>query len=76
MTEKAPVSGVKLEDVDVSSLMRLMKLYVSRRCDWAKYALGDGDAAYTRNLVDEGNGQSNLVRTLPYSWAVQLRSRR
>lgn len=56
-----PSSGLTSDDVDVTSLMRLMKLYDSRYCDWEKYAFGDSDTDYTRNLIDEGNGKSNLV---------------
>ncbi|KAI1163009.1 cysteine dioxygenase [Nemania serpens] len=56
-----PSSGLTSDDVDVTSLMRLMKLYDSRYCDWEKYAFGDSDTDYTRNLIDEGNGKSNLL---------------
>ncbi|KAI0537874.1 cysteine dioxygenase [Xylaria digitata] len=56
-----PSSGLTSDDVDVTSLMRLMKLYESRECGWVKYAFGDSDTDYTRNLVDEGNGKSNLL---------------
>ena len=56
-----PSSGLTLDDVNVTSLMRLMKLYDSRDCNWTKYAFGDSDRDYTRNLIDEGNGKSNLV---------------
>jgi hypothetical protein len=56
-----PSSGLTLDDVDVTSLMCLMELYDSRNCDWGKYAFGDSDTGYTRNLVDEGNGKGNLV---------------
>lgn len=41
--------------------MRSMKLYNSQECDWVKYAFGNNAMDYTRNLVDEGNGKSNLV---------------
>jgi cysteine dioxygenase len=56
-----PSSGLTLDDVNVTSLMCLMKLYDSRDCEWSKYAFGDSDKDYTRNLVDEGSGKSNLV---------------
>lgn len=56
-----PSSGLKLEDVNVALLMRSMKLYNSQECDWAKYAFGNSAVDYTRNLIDEGNGKSNLV---------------
>lgn len=56
-----PSSGLTLDDVNVASLMRSMKLYNSQESDWAKYAFGNNDVDYTRNLIDEGNGKSNLV---------------
>ena len=49
------------EGVDVDALTRLMKEYESKEEDWARYALGDASRGYTRNLVDVGNGKSNLV---------------
>lgn len=61
-----PSSGLTSDDVDVTALMRLMKLYDSRDCDWAKYAFGDSDTNYTRNLIDEGNGKSNLVCVIAF----------
>ncbi|KAL2867570.1 RmlC-like cupin domain-containing protein [Aspergillus lucknowensis] len=55
-------SGLTLDDVNLPSLMTLMKLYDSQEdWNWEKYALSDGDRAYTRNLIDEGNGKSNLL---------------
>ncbi|KAG6358552.1 hypothetical protein INS49_012069 [Diaporthe citri] len=54
-------SGLTLDDVNVASLMRSMKLYNSQECDWAKYAFGNNAVDYTRNLIDEGNGKSNLL---------------
>lgn len=57
-----PSSGLTSDDIDVTFLGRLMKLYDARDSNWAKYALGDSSRGYTRNLVDEGNGKSNLVR--------------
>lgn len=56
-----PSSGLTLDDVNVASLMRSMKLYNSQECDWAKYAFGNNAMDYTRNLIDDGNGKSNLV---------------
>lgn len=56
-----PSSGLTSDDIDVTFLTRLMKLYDSRDRNWAKYAFGDASRGYTRNLVDEGNGKSNLV---------------
>lgn len=56
-----PSSGLTSADVNVNFLARLMKLYDSRDRNWSKYAFGDRSRGYTRNLVDEGNGKSNLV---------------
>jgi len=56
-----PSSGLDSADVDTASLMKLMDGYVSKTDEWRKYALGDPSRGYTRNLVDVGNGKSNLV---------------
>lgn len=56
-----PSSGLTSEDVDVEDLTHAMERYVSNQQDWSKYALADASMAYTRNLVDEGNGKANLV---------------
>lgn len=57
-----PSSGLTSEDVDVAHLAKIMKEYNSKDNGWERYALGDASRGYTRNLVDEGNGKSNLVR--------------
>lgn len=56
-----PSSGLTSEDVDVEFLTHLMQNYDSSDNRWSRYAYGDGSRGYTRNLVDEGNGKSNLV---------------
>ena len=56
-----PSSGLTSDDVDVGHLSRLMEEYDSDPEEWLKYAMGDASRGYTRNLVDEGNGKSNLV---------------
>lgn len=56
-----PSSGLKSEDVDVRYLTRLMEEYDAREEGWLPYKFGDASRGYTRNLVDEGNGKSNLV---------------
>ncbi|KAL7921176.1 RmlC-like cupin domain-containing protein [Trichoderma austrokoningii] len=56
-----PSSGLTSEDVDVDSLMELMRVYDGGDTQWSKYAFGDASRGYTRNLVDEGNGKSNLL---------------
>ncbi len=57
-----PSSGVTSDDVDVAYLTRLMGEYDADDEGWQPYSLGDASRGYTRNLVDEGNGKSNLVR--------------
>lgn len=56
-----PSSGLDSEDVDPINIQRLMEKYVSNSAEWGPYALGDSSRSYTRNLIDEGNGKSNLV---------------
>jgi cysteine dioxygenase len=56
-----PSSGLTSDDVDVDHLTRLMRDYDSSPREWSRFAMGDESRAYTRNLVDEGNGKSNLV---------------
>ncbi|KAI0177501.1 RmlC-like cupin domain-containing protein [Pestalotiopsis sp. NC0098] len=54
-------SGLTSDDVDVDVLSDSMARYMSDDAEWSKYALADASRAYTRNLVDEGNGKSNLL---------------
>lgn len=56
-----PSSGLTSDDVDVAFLTKLMEDYDSSDNNWSRYAFGDSSRGYTRNLVDEGNGKSNLV---------------
>ena len=56
-----PCSGINSEDVDPKELERLMAEYVSDETHWKKYFFPSSHHAYTRNLVDKGNGKSNLV---------------
>lgn len=56
-----PSSGLTCDDVDVDFLTRLMQDYDGSDMEWSRYAFGDHTRGYTRNLVDEGNGKSNLV---------------
>lgn len=56
-----PSKGLKSEDVDVEDLSHIMERYISNQDDWTRYAMANPDMAYTRNLVDEGNGKANLV---------------
>jgi cysteine dioxygenase len=56
-----PSSGLDSDDVDPMEIQLLMEKYVSNEEEWGSYALGDANRTYTRNLIDEGNGKSNLV---------------
>ncbi|KAJ9212015.1 hypothetical protein DTO166G4_6418 [Paecilomyces variotii] len=56
-----PSSGLDSDDVDPVDIQRLMEKYVSNEQEWKMYAMGDASRTYTRNLVDEGNGKSNLL---------------
>jgi cysteine dioxygenase len=59
-----PSSGIDSDDVDPKELHTVMEHYFSNEIEWEKYALADGSRSYTRNLVDKGNGKSNLVGDL------------
>ncbi|XMA12318.1 hypothetical protein WAI453_005109 [Rhynchosporium graminicola] len=56
-----PSSGLDSSDIDVQNLQRLMENHLSSEKDWEKYAFEDLSRGYTRNLVDVGNGKSNLL---------------
>lgn len=56
-----PSSGLTSEDVNVEHLTRLMEQYDPADKGWRSYFFGNKSRNYTRNLVDEGNGKSNLV---------------
>ncbi len=56
-----PSSGLDSADVDPNDLVNLMSVYTSNEKEWGRYALADTSRSYTRNLVDEGNGKSNLL---------------
>jgi len=56
-----PSSGINSADVDENELIRLMEQYTSQESQWRHYAFADSSRNYTRNLVDEGNGKSNLL---------------
>ncbi|CAI7600740.1 unnamed protein product [Penicillium bialowiezense] len=60
-TALGPSSGLDSSDVDPMQIQLLMEGYKSNPDEWSSYALGDASRTYTRNLIDEGNGKSNLV---------------
>jgi cysteine dioxygenase len=49
--------GLDSEKVDVNQIIHLMEKYSSNAKDWSKYTLFDHSRAYTRNLIDDGNGK-------------------
>lgn len=54
-------NGLDSDNVDPITIQRLMEKYISNQVEWGPFALGDSTRAYTRNLIDEGSGKSNLV---------------
>ena len=56
-----PCNGIDSANVDVGELKFIMRDYQSVESEWQKYAFADYSRAYTRNLVDRGNGKCNLV---------------
>jgi cysteine dioxygenase len=56
-----PSSGLDSDDVVPLDIQRLMEHYTSNPEEWQPFALGNSNKTYTRNLIDEGNGKSNLV---------------
>lgn len=59
-----PSNGLDSNDVNAEELQNLMENYASSYKEWSKYAFSDFSRGYTRNLVDKGNGKSNLVSEL------------
>lgn len=58
-----PCNGIDSAGVDVGELKFVLRDYKSNESEWSKYAFADYSRAYTRNLVDRGNGKCNLVST-------------
>ncbi|KAG4433115.1 hypothetical protein IFR05_011410 [Cadophora sp. M221] len=56
-----PSSGLDPSDINVQEMQKLLEDYTSSEQDWEKYAFADLSRVYTRNLVGEGNGKSNLL---------------
>jgi cysteine dioxygenase len=58
-----PSSGINSDDIDERELQNLMKEYTSNESEWKKYYHPSPrpEVPYTRNLVDKGNGNSNLA---------------
>ncbi|KAF2738713.1 cysteine dioxygenase type I [Polyplosphaeria fusca] len=60
-TKLGPCSGIDSDEIDPKELQDIMKGYVSNGGDWKEYMHADPSRSYTRNLVDKGNGKSNLL---------------
>jgi cysteine dioxygenase len=56
-----PSNGIDSADVDENELQRLIEAYVSNESEWARYFFPSQTMPYTRNVVDKGNGKSNLL---------------
>lgn len=69
-----PSSGLDSKDVDVNFLMSIMRVYDAEEEGWVPYAMADSSRGYTRNLVDEGNGKSNLVSQARNTFRLSLPS--
>ncbi|KAI8583774.1 hypothetical protein K450DRAFT_219938 [Umbelopsis ramanniana AG] len=59
--ELGPDGGLDSEHIDANRIIALMESYNSNAEDWEQYAMFDHSRAYTRNLVDDGNGKFNLM---------------
>ncbi|GAB5588017.1 hypothetical protein Unana1_02917 [Umbelopsis nana] len=59
--ELGPDGGLDSEHIDANHIIALMESYSSNAEDWEQYAMFDHSRAYTRNLVDDGNGKFNLM---------------
>ncbi|CAO3675421.1 unnamed protein product [Rhizopus stolonifer] len=53
--------GLDSEHIDSNKIIQLMERYSSNADDWNQYTLFDHSRAYTRNLIDDGNGKFNLM---------------
>lgn len=56
-----PTSGLDCDEVDHNELIKVMERYISNEEEWAPYNLSDLSRNYTRNLIDETNGKSNIL---------------
>lgn len=49
--------GLDSEHIDANEIIQLMEKYSSNMNDWSRFTLFDHSRAYTRNLIDDGNGK-------------------
>lgn len=54
-------AGIDTSDAHLDFLITAMKAYSSIDSHWSQFALGDPSRAYTRNLIDDVNGNANLL---------------
>ena len=48
-------------DINPVPLIARLSSYSSERREWSKYAYGNKELCFTRNLVDSGNSKYNVV---------------
>ncbi|KAI7882054.1 cysteine dioxygenase type I [Lichtheimia hyalospora FSU 10163] len=60
-TVLGPDGGLDSEHIDPNEIIHLMEQYSSNSKDWSQYTIFDHSRAYTRNLIDDGNGKFNLM---------------
>ena len=63
-----PDGGLDSEHIDANEILKLMEEYSSNATDWSKYTIFDHSRAYTRNLIDDGNGKVNKNHSFPHSY--------
>jgi cysteine dioxygenase len=56
-----PSSGIDANHVDPEYLKGLMAKYTSNPKHWERYARADRSRGYTRNIIDNINGNANLI---------------
>lgn len=56
-----PDGGLDSEHINANDIIDLMEQYSSNAKDWSQYAMFDHSRAYTRNLVDDGNGKVMIL---------------
>ena len=70
-----PNNGIAASQSITTELKRLMEQYPADESSWKYFAFGDQALTFTRNLVDRGNGNFNLVRIVRYEGFLHGRSR-
>ncbi|KAL8960943.1 MAG: hypothetical protein Q9193_002431 [Seirophora villosa] len=70
-TQLGPNNGITASDAVRLSLQDLLEKYQSDESAWQYCAFRDPSLTFTRNLIDKGNGNFNLVRAI-----IHFRKRR